>query len=67
MAIRLVRGQFILSSSSTTNHPLQQKFIDFNYHNHESMETIMRTFAQTYPKLCQLYSIGKSVQGMFFD
>ncbi|XP_075676963.1 carboxypeptidase D-like isoform X1 [Dermatophagoides pteronyssinus] len=61
MAIRLVRGQFILSS--TTNHPQQQKFIDFNYHNHESMETIMRTFAQTYPKLCQLYSIGKSVQG----
>ena len=59
IAIRLVRGQFLLSSSTSS----EQKFVDFNYHNHESMETIMRTFAQTYPKLCKLYSIGKSVQG----
>lgn len=73
IAIRLVRGQFIISSSPQTSSTSKltnyqrEKFVDFNYHNHESMETIMRTFSQTYPKLCHLYSIGKSVQGMSVD
>ncbi|KAF7489398.1 Carboxypeptidase M [Sarcoptes scabiei] len=72
MAIRMVRGQFIISSaaspqndialSGTFNHQ-QSKIVDFNYHNQESLEQLLRLFAQRFPNLCQMYSIGKSVQG----
>ena len=37
--------------------------VDFSYHNHDSMTTILYNLSAKYPDLCRLYSIGKSVQG----
>lgn len=42
------------------------KIVDFGYHHYEAMEGLLRQFADSFPQLCQLYSIGKSAQGKFF-
>lgn len=41
------------------------KIVDFGYHHYEAMEGLLRQFADSFPQLCQLYSIGKSAQGEF--
>lgn len=62
MAVQMVRGEYVHSYRS--NEPnLDQKIVDFNYHNYESVESLLRRFANQYPHLCQMYSIGKSVEG----
>ena len=42
------------------------KIVDFGYHHYEAMEGLLRQFADSFPQLCQLYSIGKSAQGELF-
>lgn len=39
--------------------------IDFNYHNHDEMTSILNNLNQQYPDLTALYSVGKSVEGRY--
>lgn len=38
--------------------------INFNYHNYDRMTAVLRNISHHHPDLTQLYTIGKSVQGM---
>lgn len=66
-AIKMVRGNYI--TGNYVMNPRSFDFapkgglVDFNYHSFQAVETLLRKFADTYPHLCQLYSIGKSAQG----
>ena len=69
MAIKMVRGNYITGNYITPARSFdsfatrQTELVDFNYHSYQSMEALLRKFADMYPHLCQLYSIGKSAQG----
>ena len=39
--------------------------LDFEYHNYDQMTDWMKKFSAAYSNLTALYSIGKSVQGMY--
>lgn len=62
MAIKMVRGQFIVSTRSNEFSP-KNTMVDFSYHNHEAVSKLLSDVSQMYPHLCQLYSVGKSAQG----
>ena len=53
--IYLLAVQYVRGASSN---------IDFNYHNHDEMTSILNNLNQQYPDLTALYSVGKSVEGM---
>jgi hypothetical protein len=36
---------------------------DFRHHNYTAMEAFLRRYAEAYPNVCRLYSVGKSVEG----
>lgn len=70
MAIEMVRGEAIMSHypsngflARSSGIHVPHTSVDFNYHNHQAVEAIMRGFAADYPHLAQMYSVGKSVQG----
>lgn len=70
MAIEMVRGEALMSHypsnaflARSSGSLVPQTSVDFNYHNHQAMESIMRRFAAEYPHLAQMYSVGKSVLG----
>lgn len=52
--VYLLAVQYVRGASSN---------IDFNYHNHEEMTSILNNLNQQYPDLTALYSVGKSVEG----
>ena len=39
--------------------------IDFTYHKYDKATALLNQLVKDYPKLCSLYSIGKSVEGKF--
>lgn len=39
--------------------------MDFNYHNYDQMTRFLRATTAKFPGLTALYSIGKSVQGLY--
>ena len=63
MAIKMVRGQLVRQTTRFNEFAHKNTLVDFNYHNHENVEMLLRKFAELYPHLSQLYSIGKSAQG----
>ncbi len=69
----LINNNYVQSYSSQSNHhyspsdfiqdPSYQ--LDFKYHDYDKLTKYLRTTSSRYPNLTALYSIGKSVQGMF--
>ncbi|XP_005583396.2 carboxypeptidase D [Macaca fascicularis] len=50
----------ILSGTSSSYQPIQPK--DFHHHHFPDMEIFLRRFANEYPNITRLYSLGKSVE-----
>uniref|UniRef100_G1QU52 Carboxypeptidase D n=1 Tax=Nomascus leucogenys TaxID=61853 RepID=G1QU52_NOMLE len=50
----------ILSGTSSSHQPIQPK--DFHHHHFPDMEIFLRRFANEYPNITRLYSLGKSVE-----
>ncbi|XP_068132803.1 carboxypeptidase M isoform X2 [Hyperolius riggenbachi] len=43
--------------------PSYMQSLDFNYHNSQELENVLKDFSAKYPTITNLYSIGKSVEG----
>jgi hypothetical protein len=52
-------GIVLASSASGTGRDIDWT----QYHNYAETTAILKSFAQEYPRICKLYSIGKSFQG----
>ena len=44
---------------------LAYPMINFEYHNYEELTEVLETLHQMFPDICDLYSIGQSVEGKF--
>jgi murein tripeptide amidase MpaA len=54
----------LIFSSNSVGQAKEFPAIDWtHYHTYAETTDLLRMFAQTYPELCKLYSIGKSFQG----
>jgi hypothetical protein len=41
--------------------------VELTYHDYPSMTALLNNFSANHPDLAHLYSIGKSVQGLYFQ
>ncbi|XP_069883506.1 carboxypeptidase D [Dipodomys merriami] len=55
-----VAGPNISPGTSPSHQPIQPK--DFHHHHFPDMEIFLRRFANEYPNITRLYSLGKSVE-----
>jgi hypothetical protein len=55
-----VAGPNIAPGTPSSHQPIQPK--DFHHHHFPDMEIFLRRFANEYPNITRLYSLGKSVE-----
>lgn len=53
---------FIVLVSFDARGAEQDRIVDFSHHDYSQMTDILKQFAQRYPKITRLYSLGESVQ-----